>query len=84
MSAKAYCVPTPAEEIWIAVQEYSKFHKIPILVADAKACLDAIKEEKKPKAPEVYVTPKAYYGSPEFWKAHWEKKKANGWVPKAN
>jgi len=37
-------------------------------------CLDAINEEKKPKAPEVYVKPKAShsYGS----HAHWEKKKA--------
>lgn len=23
------------------------------------------------------------YGSPEFWKAHWAKKKAAGWTPKA-
>jgi hypothetical protein len=25
---------------------------------------------------------KATYGSSSFWKEHWEKKKANGWVPK--
>lgn len=25
---------------------------------------------------------KASYGSPEFWKEHWAKKKAAGWVPK--
>ncbi|NBU05927.1 MAG: hypothetical protein EBT39_06210 [Sphingobacteriia bacterium] len=26
---------------------------------------------------------KPAHGSPEFWKAYWDKKKANGWVPKA-
>jgi hypothetical protein len=32
---------------------------------------------------EVVVAPaKASYGSPEFWKDYWAKKKAAGWVPK--
>jgi hypothetical protein len=43
-----------------------------------KAC-DAILKE----SPQVtVVTQKPVHGSPEFWKAYWEKKKANGWVPK--
>jgi hypothetical protein len=29
------------------------------------------------------VTQKPVHGSPEFWKAYWDKKKANGWVPKS-
>jgi hypothetical protein len=27
--------------------------------------------------------PKPTYGSSSFWKEHWAKKKAKGWVPKA-
>jgi hypothetical protein len=30
----------------------------------------------------VVQAPKASYGSPEFWKDYWAKKKAAGWVPK--
>ena len=40
------------------------------------AC-DAILKE----APQVTVV-RPVHGSPEFWKAYWDKKKANGWVPK--
>lgn len=31
----------------------------------------------------VPQAPKASYGSPEFWKDYWAKKKAAGWVPKS-
>ena len=31
----------------------------------------------------VVQAPKASYGSPEFWKDYWAKKKAAGWVPKS-
>ena len=30
----------------------------------------------------VQAAPKSSYGSPEFWKDYWAKKKAAGWVPK--
>ena len=29
------------------------------------------------------VQHKPAYGSPEFWKEHWAKKKASGWTPKS-
>jgi hypothetical protein len=41
------------------------------------AC-DAILKE----APQVTLVTRPVHGSPEFWKAYWDKKKANGWVPK--
>ena len=44
-----------------------------------KAC-DAILKES-PQVTAV-TNAKPVHGSPEFWKAYWEKKKANGWVPK--
>jgi len=43
------------------------------------AACDAILKEK----PQVTPISKPAHGSPEFWKAYWEKKKANGWVPKS-
>ena len=84
---KAPRVLTPAEEIWHLVQEYAAINKIPIPLTDVRTCLDAIKEEKKALAAGIELPPpskpsKPEYGSPEFWKAHWEKKKASGWVPK--
>ena len=80
-------VLSPAEEVWASVQEYAKIHNIGISPEDVKICLDDIKEEKKKMAEPIDMTPskpaKAEYGTPEFWKDHWAKKKANGWVPKA-
>ena len=43
------------------------------------AACDAILKE----APQVTVVTRPVHGSPEFWKAYWDKKKANGWVPKS-
>lgn len=44
------------------------------------AACDAILKES-PQVTAV-TNEKPVHGSPEFWKAYWEKKKANGWVPK--
>ena len=46
-------------------------------IMEGIAACDAILKE----APQVTMV-KAAHGSPEFWKAYWAKKKANGWVPK--
>jgi len=42
------------------------------------ACDAALKEK-----PQVEKVGSPAHGSPEFWKAYWDKKKANGWVPKS-
>lgn len=48
-------------------------------IMEGIAACDAILKE----APQVTVVTAPVHGSPEFWKAYWAKKKANGWVPKA-
>lgn len=49
-------------------------------ILEGIAACDAILKE----TPQVtIVQAKPSHGSPEFWKAYWEKKKANGWVPKS-
>ena len=84
---KVQKILSPAEEIWQLVQDYAKVHGLTISAEDEKVCLDDIEEEKRKAGEPIDTTPikpaKPEYGSKEFWKAHWEKKKANGWVPKA-
>jgi hypothetical protein len=71
--------PTLAEEVWLLVQEwYSTRGEIPAEEVDA--CLQAIQEETaelaKPAEPAEPAKPaKPSYGTPEFWKAYWAKKK---------
>jgi len=48
-------------------------------IMEGIAACDAILKE----SPQVTVVTRPAHGSPEFWKAYWDKKKANGWVPKA-
>jgi hypothetical protein len=129
-------VRTPAEEIWLSVQEwyFSRGMKVP--AEEEAACKKDIAREKQetdyiaafltkartedelsdlkhenpddvyaksaeymkiiaaakkqiestPRELRILETPstdKPAYGSKEFWKAHWEKKKAAGWAPKA-
>ena len=73
---------SPAEEIFESVKLFYKLKQKPITQSDFNGCMQLIKEEKIPKPEPVYQPPKPAYGSPEFWKAHWIKKKANGYVPK--
>lgn len=49
-------------------------------IMEGIAACDAILKE----SPQVTVVKPVNptHGSPEFWKAYWDKKKANGWVPK--
>lgn len=128
-------VRTPAEEIWLSVQQwyFSRGMKVPpeeeasckkdiarekqetdyvaafltkahaedelsiikhdnpddvyIKSAEAMKIIAAAKKqiEATPKELRILETPstdKPAYGSKEFWKAHWEKKKAAGWTPK--
>lgn len=84
-------VPKPlsqAAEIWELVQDYSATYKVPISPADAKACLDAIAEEKRkaglpppppepPRTVEEALGPRPMWGDPMFWD-YWRKAKALG------
>jgi hypothetical protein len=120
---------TPAEDVWIHVQQayFSRGKKVPI--EEAQACKEDIRKEallnayynakflkrviedeySEKKKDLSYVEaaeyigriaefgriiqrtppelippePKPTYGSSSFWKEHWAKKKAKGWVPKA-
>lgn len=77
--------PTPAEEVMALVQEYYRAQGKGVPAADMMACLENIKQEKKDVAAEEsrpFVAPKAEFGSPEYWKDYWAKKRAKGWVPK--
>ena len=49
-------------------------------IAAANKIIVGTSESDRPK--EVVTTSKASYGSSDFWKEHWAKKKAAGWVPK--
>ena len=64
--------PTLAEEVWLLVQEwYSTRGEIP--PEEAHACLHAIEESAEPAEPAKPAKPS--YGTSEFWKAYWAKKK---------
>ena len=84
-----------AEEVWELVQEAYKLQGKGVPPAEAKVLLAEIKKEKDKQkeeanklveeaanAPMNAPVGKPEYGSPEFWKAYWEKKRAAGWVPK--
>jgi hypothetical protein len=89
-------VPTTlAEEVWELVQEAYRLQGKGVPPAEAKILLAEIKKEKQEQketaerlvkeaanAPLNAPVGKPEYGSPEFWKAYWEKKRAAGWVPK--
>jgi hypothetical protein len=66
--------PTLAEEVWLLVQEwYSTRGEIPPEEVDA--CLQAIENPVKEEPAEPTKPAKPSYGTPEFWKAYWAKKK---------
>lgn len=85
-------VSTPSalvsEEVWELVKEWYKNKKSVIPIAEVKACKEAIEAEKEEKCkPIEQVDPgpmKPEYGSPSFWADYWAKKKASGWVSKAD
>jgi len=61
---------------------YAKSAAVMKIIAAAKKQIEATPKELR--SLETPSTDKPAYGSKEFWKAHWEKKKASGWAPKAN
>ena len=77
--------PTPAEEVMALVQEYYKALGKGVPTVDMMACLEMIKQEKKDVAAEEArpFVAKPEFGSAEFWKNYWAKKRAKGWVPKS-
>jgi len=60
---------------------YTKSAEAMKIIAAAKKQIEATPRELR--SLETPSTDKPAYGSKEFWKAHWEKKKAAGWAPKA-
>jgi hypothetical protein len=64
-----------SDDVYAKSAEYMK------IIAAAKKQIEATPKELR--SLETPSTDKPVYGSKEFWKAHWEKKKAAGWEPKA-
>jgi hypothetical protein len=79
--------PTPAEEVWALVENWYRSQGKSVPLSEAKACLQAIADEKKPKEPEPerpktaeeILGPRPVYGDPAFW-PWWNKAKALGLV----
>ena len=68
---------TQAEEVWQLVQEWYAGRLEPVPEEDRTACLKMLEEECVPAvAAAPAAAPKPAYGTPEFWKAHWAKKRA--------
>jgi hypothetical protein len=70
-----------AEEVWQLVQEWYTERLEPVPDEDRTACMKMLEEERAEReAPAVAAAPaaapKPAYGTPEFWKAHWAKKRA--------
>ena len=74
---------TEAEHILDLVVEYYRLQELPVPDKDLADCNELLENEKKAgglpehwrNLPEV-TPPKPAYGTPEFWKQHWAKKKA--------
>ena len=86
---------TPANQVWKDVQKWYSNKGEGVPMDEANACLKAIKEEKaqleadaaalaaaQAEAVKNPTKPKAEYGTPDFWKDYWAKKKAAGFVSK--
>ena len=65
------------------VVEYYRLQELPVPAKDLADCNELLENEKKAgglpeywrNLPEI-TPPKPAYGTPEFWKQHWAKKKA--------
>jgi len=73
---------TPGEEVWALVQEWYAARGEPVPEQDRADCMKMLEEERAPKV-EVVTVRKPVYGTPEFWKAHWAKKRAQATNPSA-
>jgi hypothetical protein len=79
--------PTLAEEVWEHVQTWYRSQGKSVPVAEATACIQAIKDEKKPMEPlpeqpktaEDILGPRPTWGDPLYW-SWWNKAKALGLV----
>ena len=68
---------TQAEEVWQLVQEWYAGRGEPVPKQDHADCMKMLEEERVARvAPVALPAPKPAYGTPEFWKAHWAKKRA--------
>jgi hypothetical protein len=79
---------TFAEQVIANIKEWYRVLGKPVPKEDLEAC-EQIKKEEEDKYKEIqeylaspYVPPKAQFGSADYWKAYWEKKRANGYVSK--
>lgn len=84
---------TEAEYIYESVKYWYKKNGLDIPETDKEWCEEFIKQEKKeakeiqafldnPPPPKPEELPKPTFGSPEYWKDYWAKKKAAGYVTK--
>ena len=68
---------TLAEEVWQLVQEWYATRGEEVPEEDRADCMKLLEEERLARdAPVAVAAPKPAYGTPEFWKAHWAKKRA--------
>lgn len=76
--AKVAPLLTFGQEIEEAVREYCLMRNMPVTPEDLQACreIDGIEEAEYKKLAEAVTVPKPTYGTPEFWREHWAKKKA--------
>jgi hypothetical protein len=64
-------------------KEEARLAKEELSYEKAAEFIQKIAEYKKKSSGVIEAPPpKSSYGSAEFWKDHWAKKKAAGWVPK--
>jgi len=85
---------TIAQEVLYSVKEWYRLKGVPVPKEDMDACLLMLKEEQEEaervqkqlqewvENPPPSSPIKAEYGSPEFWKDYWAKKKAAGFISK--
>ena len=74
------CPPvlTFGQEIEEAVREWYRLRNMPVPPEEIQVCrdIDAIEEAEYARLTAEPAKPKPVFGTPEFWKDHWAKKKA--------
>ena len=76
--AKVAPVLTFGEEVEEAVRKWYHLRNMPVPPEDLQACreIDGIEEAEYKKVLATVAVSKPTYGTPEFWREHWAKKKA--------
>lgn len=74
--AKVAPLLTFGQEVEEAVRKWYRLRNMPVPPEDLKACreIDGIEEAEYKKL--AAAVPKPVYGTPEFWREYWAKKKA--------